>query len=69
MQKSFNRALATIIMLPISSVSFANNVNAAPALSSRSGFIISGVVSLGIFLVVILSSGPNNNKTENKHED
>jgi hypothetical protein len=26
-------------------------------------------VSLGIFLVVILSSGPNNNKTENKHED
>jgi hypothetical protein len=26
-------------------------------------------VSLGIFLVVILSSGPNNNKTENKYED
>jgi hypothetical protein len=67
MKKSFNRVLATIIMLPISSVSFAENVNATPSLSSRSGFIISGVVSLGIFLVVVLSSGPK--KDENKYED
>jgi hypothetical protein len=68
MKKSFNRVFATIVILTISSVSFADNVNATPSLSSRSGFIISGVVSLGIFLVVVLSSGPNK-KDENKHED
>jgi hypothetical protein len=55
------KTIVTLIVLPFYFISFAAGVNDAPSLSSRSGFIISGVVTAGVILMIALASGPNKN--------
>ena len=56
------KTIATLLTLPLYFISFAAN-NDTPSLSSRSGFIITGVVAASVLLIIGLASGPN--KTDN----
>jgi Kef-type K+ transport system membrane component KefB len=60
------KTIATILTLPFYFISFAAS-NDMPALSSRSGFVISGIVTASVILVIALASGPN--KEDNNHID
>jgi len=53
------KTIAILIMLPLYFISYAAGSNDTPSLSSRSGFVISGIVTAGVILMIALASGPN----------
>jgi hypothetical protein len=62
------KILGILMTLPVPFIALANNSSTTePTLSSRSGFIISGVVASSVILLIALASGPNK-KIDNEHD-
>ncbi|HTC00424.1 MAG TPA: hypothetical protein VK705_07055 [Ferruginibacter sp.] len=61
------KIFAILTTLPVPFIALADSSTTEPTLSSRSGFIISGIVASSVILLIALASGPNK-KIDNEHD-